>query len=127
MYFTADVRLVGSINSVLEGAVEIHSSGGWSKVCDDGSWDDVDSSVLCRTLGFSSKGAFHKSMVQKQSSGQTPRFLGNISCNGSEDTLTKCLSGNESSTRCPQRKFIMITCEAGACDRFCCYLIISDS
>ena len=49
-----DVRLCGGRNSA-EGRVEICFNNQWGRVCDR-SWSNSDSNVVCRQLGFSSKG-----------------------------------------------------------------------
>ena len=44
------VRLVGG-PSALEGRLEVHYSGTWRTVCDNG-FDDADARVVCRMLGY---------------------------------------------------------------------------
>ena len=47
------VRLVGGYNY---GRVEICGSGIWGTMCSDDYWDDIDASVICKQMGFSSYG-----------------------------------------------------------------------
>ena len=51
-----DIRIGGSLNP-LEGRVEVCHSGLWGTVCRNG-WDDLDASVACKQLGFSSYGTY---------------------------------------------------------------------
>ena len=46
------IRLIGS-SRASEGRVEVCLNNTWGTVCDDG-WTDVDASVVCRQLGYSS-------------------------------------------------------------------------
>ena len=45
-----DVRLVGGAIEQ-EGRIEICYNGVWSTVCDT-NWQDIDSYVVCRSLGY---------------------------------------------------------------------------
>lgn len=90
----------------------MYSKGQWAKVCDDGSWDDVDSKVLCKSLGFDPNGALYKSFAIQGDPGLKTNWLGNVTCNGSEDTLMKCLSESNYTITCPQRRYIVIKCSA---------------
>lgn len=49
-----DVRLVGGINEA-EGQVEMCYNKFWGPVCHD-SWHTADAGVVCRQLGYQSKG-----------------------------------------------------------------------
>jgi len=46
------IRLIGG-SRASEGRVEVCFNNTWGTVCDDG-WTDVDASVVCRQLGYSS-------------------------------------------------------------------------
>ena len=51
---TGSIRLIGG--SVLwEGRVEVCKSDTWGTICDD-MWNEEDSNVACRQLGYSSQG-----------------------------------------------------------------------
>ena len=50
-----DVRLSGG-DYYLEGRVEVCRNKQWGKVCDD-EWDERESDVVCRQLGFSAEGS----------------------------------------------------------------------
>ena len=48
------IRLVNDLgNSKLEGRVEVFTGYEWGTVCDD-QWGDIDASVVCRELGYTS-------------------------------------------------------------------------
>ena len=49
-----DVRLAGGVN-YREGRVEVCRNHQWGKVCDD-EWDERESAIVCRQLGFSGGG-----------------------------------------------------------------------
>ena len=49
-----DVRLRGG-SHYREGRVEVCRNQQWGRVCDD-QWDERDSTVVCRQLGFSEEG-----------------------------------------------------------------------
>ena len=49
-----DVRLAGG-RSYQEGIVEICRREQWGRVCDD-EWDERESTIVCRQLGFSEEG-----------------------------------------------------------------------
>ena len=79
-------RLVGG-SLYNEGRVEVYYNGAWGTVCDDG-WDDTDSGVVCRQLGFGSSGTAIASANYGQGSG--PIWLNSVMCSGNESTLARC-------------------------------------
>ncbi|XP_030842869.1 deleted in malignant brain tumors 1 protein [Strongylocentrotus purpuratus] len=84
-----DVRLVNG-SSPNEGRVEIYHSGTWGTVCDD-DWSYPDTQVLCRQLGYETKGAMATYRAKYgQGSGQI--HLANVRCTGLEARLDECSS-----------------------------------
>ena len=81
------VRLVGSAGP-WEGRVEIYHNGRWGSVCDD-YWDIRDAAVVCRQLGYGmalkSPGGARYGYVA-----QSPIWLDNVACRGSEGRLADC-------------------------------------
>ena len=85
------------------GRVEVCINGTWNTVCDE-HWDDADTSVICRQLGFSPYGihilpiniglwlyclgalAAYGSLI----SDSYPTRVYGVNCTGDEDTLFQC-------------------------------------
>ncbi len=74
------------------GRVEIyHPSFGWGTVCDD-YWDDTDSRVVCRQLGFSGVNATRNEAYFGEGTGQI--LLDNVQCTtGNESYIWNCIHG----------------------------------
>ena len=103
------MRLVnGNKTGGLEGRVEICFGGRWGTVCDD-SWDHRDAEVVCRQLGFGTRGELVRFIkytyvsflsikptgaISYSSShfgpGTGPVHLDDVSCMRSEKLLTDC-------------------------------------
>ena len=73
------------------GLVYIFHDDIWGTVCDD-LWDDVDASVVCRSLGFNAGGVALPGGAYQSEIGQI--WLDNVECEGDEDTLEDCPSLN---------------------------------
>ena len=67
--------------------MEVNYDGEWGTVCDDG-WDYDDAYVVCRQLGFGSSGTPYSGAYFGQGSG--PILLDNVTCTGSESTISSC-------------------------------------
>ncbi|KAF7490458.1 Lysyl oxidase -like protein 2 [Sarcoptes scabiei] len=81
------VRLVNG-RTMFEGNVEIYHFGQWGGVCDD-EWNIRDAHVVCRQLGFV-LGGLRITTDGRYGQDQTMIWMDNVSCNGSEDSLSKC-------------------------------------
>ncbi|XP_072166900.1 scavenger receptor cysteine-rich domain-containing group B protein-like [Diadema setosum] len=85
---TGAVRLVGSLGSY-EGRVEIFYDSQWGTVCDSG-WDVLDTSVVCRQLGFRAASDAFQSAFFGEGSATQPIHMVNVLCTGNEGELADC-------------------------------------
>ena len=83
-YINPGIRLVGG-TSYINGRLELKWNGRWGTVCDS-YWDDRDTAVACRQLGF--LGA--KRHYRHPGSGTI--WLNNVGCKGNESSLLSCIS-----------------------------------
>ena len=98
--------------SIHQQAVEIYVNGSWGKICDDGSWDDKESKVLCRSLGYDSEGAVYTGIgVNTNTANQTQKWFGSVSCGGNEHSLQECLE--KRNAICASRKYVAVKCKPG--------------
>ena len=88
-YFPLDsaIRLIGGINK-LEGRVEIQYQGIWGTICDDG-WDDIDTTIVCKELGFLNGTVTNGTQFGSGTTG--PVWLHQVNCMGSESKLSHCM------------------------------------
>ena len=83
------VRLAGG-SSEAEGRVEVNINGLWGIVC-GGSWDPLDSKVVCQQLGYKGVNYTYSGTSQHQFGAGTGRsWLGGLQCTGSEANLLQC-------------------------------------
>ena len=79
------IRLVNS-NDLHEGRVEVFYDGEWGTVCDD-YWDDLDATVVCRSLGYRSGEA---AVNNEYGEGNGRIWLDDVMCMGGETSLASC-------------------------------------
>ena len=90
-----------------EGLLEVYNNG-WGFVCDD-YWDNVDSNVACRSLGFRRASSFETYQTHPNS---TSYFsIDDVHCTGSEINILEC--PHQDVHDCGTYEHIYLTCEVG--------------
>ncbi|XP_041372788.1 deleted in malignant brain tumors 1 protein-like [Gigantopelta aegis] len=82
------IRLVNDDGIPTKGRVEVKMNGTWGTICDD-EFDDKEAKVICAMLGFSRYSASARNGTYFHS-GTGPIWLDDLSCTGTETSLTKC-------------------------------------
>ncbi|NWW21074.1 MARCO protein, partial [Falcunculus frontatus] len=95
------VRIVGGDK---RGRVEIFHKGSWGTICDDG-WTTREASVVCRMLGFSRAVSFFTAMA-----GTGQIWLDDVSCTGSEITITDCRKRDWGAHNCNHNEDVGVEC-----------------
>ena len=107
-YSDLKVRLANSKNNKT-GRVEIyHPSFGWGTVCDD-EWDNTESGVVCRQLGFSGANATRKEAYYGEGSG--PTLLDDVQCpTGNESYIWNCRHRGWNIENCGHHEDVGVDC-----------------
>nr|XP_047911199.1 deleted in malignant brain tumors 1 protein-like isoform X5 [Anser cygnoides] len=110
----ARLRLVNGSHRCA-GRVEVFQNEEWGAVCDRG-WDKKDAEVVCRQLGcgtaLSASGEIHLG------SGSLRTWLDNVSCEGTEQSLTKCRASPLGESSCSHGKYASVVCSGSAVSSF---------
>ncbi|CAI5689235.1 unnamed protein product [Oreochromis niloticus] len=103
------IRLTGSGSSQCSGRVEVYHNNVWGTVCDDG-WDLTDAEVVCRQLNCGSALEVPQSAHFGAGTGQI--WLDNVTCSGSESSLTECQHSGFGSNGCEHGQDAAVICSA---------------
>ncbi|HEY1100731.1 MAG TPA: scavenger receptor cysteine-rich domain-containing protein [Myxococcota bacterium] len=100
-----DLRLVGTASS---GRLEVFFNDAWGTICDD-SFDNVDATVACRQLGFSSGTAVLSAGLGAGAETQSI-WLDDLLCSGTEARLELCTNPGVGVHNCSHGEDVGVTC-----------------
>ncbi|XP_036446257.1 galectin-3-binding protein A-like [Colossoma macropomum] len=103
------LRLVGG-DLPSAGRVEVYHDGEWGTVCDD-NWEITQAQVVCRQLGF--PGAVSATVGGTNGEGSGHIWLDDVSCTGSESSLSTCRFKGWGITDCSHKEDAGVVCESG--------------
>ena len=96
------------------GRVEIYRNGVWGTVCDK-HWNDTNSQVVCKQLGYGSE---HATLDRRVPAGKGPILLENVDCNHNQTNLLACShNGFENHNNCGHVEDVGVLCLSS---RKCC-------
>ncbi|XP_045190589.2 deleted in malignant brain tumors 1 protein-like isoform X4 [Mercenaria mercenaria] len=105
------VRLVNGPHA-FEGRLEVYNDGQWGTVCDDG-FDNDAAKVVCRMLNFSGDvNLAEKYSAAHYGRGSLPILLDDVSCNGSELSITECSHNAWSLHNCNHGEDVGVACRS---------------
>uniref|UniRef100_A0A669QGP5 Soluble scavenger receptor cysteine-rich domain-containing protein SSC5D n=1 Tax=Phasianus colchicus TaxID=9054 RepID=A0A669QGP5_PHACC len=110
----AHVRLVNGSHHCA-GQVEVFHEEMWGAVCDHG-WDKKDAEVVCRQLGCGT--ALSASSEAHLDAGSLRVWLDNVSCEGTELSLTKCRASPWGKSSCSRGKHASVVCSGSVVSSF---------
>ena len=84
-----------------------HPSFGWGTVCDDG-WDNTESDVVCRQLGF--KGVINTRGAAYYGEGSGAILLDNVQCTGKETYIWECRHNGWKVHNCRHSEDVGVEC-----------------
>ena len=84
-------------------------NGRWGTVCIDEDWDINDARVICRQLNFTGADeAYHYARFGNVV--RNPTWLGNLQCNGSEESIINCVHNDFRLNNCNPYRDASIKC-----------------
>ncbi|KAL5011481.1 hypothetical protein ScPMuIL_010032 [Solemya velum] len=98
------IRLVNG-GKTIEGRLEIYHNNEWGTICDD-EWDDAETDVVCRMLGYMNGGQHTLRFGQ----GKGKIWLDNVMCEGNESIIGMCRHNGWGKEDCDHSEDIGITC-----------------
>ncbi|XP_064124840.1 lysyl oxidase homolog 3 isoform X3 [Loxodonta africana] len=101
-------RLAGFPRKPYEGRVEIQRAGEWGTICDD-DFTLQAAHVLCRELGFTEATGWTHSA--KYGAGTGRIWLDNLSCSGTEKSVTECASRGWGNSDCTHDEDAGVICK----------------
>ncbi|XP_052561060.1 deleted in malignant brain tumors 1 protein-like isoform X4 [Tympanuchus pallidicinctus] len=110
----AHLRLVNGSHRCA-GQVEVFHEEMWGAVCDHG-WDKKDAEVVCRQLGCGT--ALSASGEAHLDAGSLRVWLDNVSCDGTETSLTKCRASPWGKSSCSRGKHARVVCSGSVVSSF---------
>ncbi|XP_042073038.1 deleted in malignant brain tumors 1 protein-like, partial [Haplochromis burtoni] len=102
-----EIRLAGHQSGLCSGRVEISYNNRWGTVCDDG-WGLNDAEVVCRELDCGKALSALRSSHFGEGTGEI--WLDDVSCSGSESSLTKCGHKGFGTHDCTHQKDAGVIC-----------------
>uniref|UniRef100_A0A2K5RX37 Lysyl oxidase homolog n=1 Tax=Cebus imitator TaxID=2715852 RepID=A0A2K5RX37_CEBIM len=101
-------RLAGFPRKPYEGRVEIQRAGEWGTICDD-DFTLQAAHVLCRELGFTEATGWTHSAKYGPGTGRI--WLDNLSCRGTEQSVTECASRGWGNSDCTHDEDAGVICK----------------
>uniref|UniRef100_A0A8C9A8I2 Lysyl oxidase homolog n=1 Tax=Prolemur simus TaxID=1328070 RepID=A0A8C9A8I2_PROSS len=101
-------RLAGFPRKPYEGRVEIQRAGEWGTICDD-DFTLQAAHVLCRELGFTEATGWTHSAKYGPGTGRI--WLDNLSCTGTEQSVTECASRGWGNSDCTHDEDAGVICK----------------
>jgi hypothetical protein len=102
------MRLIDTTENNKIGRVEIfHPSLGWGTVCDD-EWDDTDSGVVCRQLGFAGVNVTRNRAYYGEGTG--PILLDDVKCTDNESFIWDCSHVGWNMHNCVHNEDVGVDC-----------------